>query len=100
MELDGILPDSLGGRRPGRGLEHWQSSGLWLGGISGLAMRLFPLFIAEGAWARVSKENKGIMGLMAIIPDDVHPRTGGQVHLYGFRLCICHLSSIARDAEP
>ena len=87
LELDGVLPDALGGNRSGGWLEHGQSPRREFRWFSRFAPCLIPLLVAHGAGAGIAEENEGIMRNVAVGPLDIHAATRGEIHLYGLGIC-------------
>ncbi len=79
-KADGVFADRFGGNRLGGGFEHGQHSGSKLGGLPGPATGFIALFVAHGAGAGVAKIDKIEVGQMAILPLNVHPRAGREIH--------------------
>lgn len=64
----------------GRFFIHGQQAGGLLGRLAGAAMVIVPFFCAGGAGAGVAQPLKAKVCAMAVVPLDVHTRTGGDVH--------------------
>lgn len=90
-EADGVVAhrSNLGGAEDG--LEHHQRTGVFRArGLIGQAMLLLALVVAQGAWATVAQVGKGVGGLVAVVPDDVHGAAVRLVNLDGCGLQGAH----------
>ena len=61
-------------------LVHWQQAGDLFGGLAGAAVVIVSLFRAGGAGTCVAQPLKAKVRVMAVVPLNVHSRTGGDVH--------------------
>lgn len=61
-------------------LIHGQQSSSLLCGLAGVAMMIVALFRAGGARAGVAQPLKAKVRAMAVVPLNIHARTGGDVH--------------------
>ncbi len=78
----------------GRFLIHGQQAGGLLRGLAGIAMVIVALFRAGGTGACVAKPLEAKMGVMAVVPLDIHSSTGGDVDFDRLGVNYGHMTSI------
>ena len=71
-------------------LIHGQKAGSLLGSFPGIAMMRVPFFSAGSTWACVTQPLEAEMGLVAVVPFNIHPGAGGYVDLDRFRIDDAH----------
>src|SRR5882762_1537461 len=82
LEPDGVFAHALGGDWLGRGFEHGQRAGSKSGRFARPASSFIALFVAHGARAGVTEEDKIVVRNVAVGPFNVDTRAGGKVYLH------------------